>query len=247
MGFSPAAQTSAQTGCSCGPAGGQEACRSRGRGGAGYWGAGESLRGGGRGSWCRTAPRAHSHRGWVGGDGALSSRALRSAPPMRERKRQRLLSPVGELRLCRAAPGLALPLSGGAESWHLELPDVHPSAQSPCCPGPHLERNSFTSRPTLRLSYLPTTHFHAHTQLCAFTRGTHAQLIHSQTLIKTERMLERGTPLPLSTLSFHFWLIKLQQQSLSSMHHPLLVNDLQFESDFPLPVPRRPSTLGLNR
>ena len=50
-----------------------------------------------------------------------------------------------------------------------------------------------------------------------------------------------------STASFYAllsFLVKLQQQSLNSIHHPLLVNDLQFESQFPLPVPGEPEPLG---
>ena len=50
-----------------------------------------------------------------------------------------------------------------------------------------------------------------------------------------------------STASFyalHSFLVKLQQQSLNSIHRPLLVNDLQFESQFPLPVPGEPEPLG---
>lgn len=123
---------------------------------------------------------SHSNRGWVDGDGALSSQALRSASPLKEGKRQRLLDLVGNCVSAGAAPGLTLPLSGGAESWHLELPDVHPYAKNPCCPGPHLGLNTFTSRPTLRLLYLCThTHFHARMHLCDLTRGTHAHSAHS--------------------------------------------------------------------
>ena len=43
-------------------------------------------------------------------------------------------------------------------------------------------------------------------------------------------------------LSFHFWLSC--SSNLNSIHHPLLVNDLQFESQFPLPVPGEPEPLG---
>ena len=70
----------------------------------------------------------------------------------------------------------------------------------------------------------------------------HTQPIHSQTLIKTERNLERGTPLTRSMFSFHIWLSC--SSNLNSIHHPLLVNDLQFESQFPLPVPGEPEPLG---
>ena len=43
-------------------------------------------------------------------------------------------------------------------------------------------------------------------------------------------------------LSFHFWLSC--SSNLNSIHLPLLVNDLQFESQFPLPVPGEPEPLG---
>ena len=137
---------------------------------------------------------SHSNRGWVDGDGALSSQALRSASPLKEGKRQRLPDLVGNCVSAWAAPGLTLPLSGGAESWHLELPTsthMHKTPAAPdhtwehqdtCCPGPHLGLNTFTFRPTLWLLYLCThTHFHAHTHLCALTRGTHAHSAHSLT------------------------------------------------------------------
>ena len=45
---------------------------------------------------------SHSNRGWVDGDGALSSQALRSASPLKEGKRQRLLDLVGN---CVSAGG----------------------------------------------------------------------------------------------------------------------------------------------
>ena len=44
--------------------------------------------------------------------------------------------------------------------------------------------------------------------------------------------------------ALHSFLVKLQQQSLNSIHHPLLVSDLQFESQFPPPVPGEPEPLG---
>ena len=151
---------------------------------------------------------SHSNRGWVDGDGALSSQALRSASPLKEGKRQRLLDLVGNCVSAGAAPGLTLPLSGGAESWHLELPDVHPYAKNPCCPGPHLGLNTFTSRPTLRSYTCAHTLTFMHICTCVHSQRAHkhTQPIHSQTLIKTEQNLERGTPWPLSMLSIHFWL-----------------------------------------
>ena len=43
-------------------------------------------------------------------------------------------------------------------------------------------------------------------------------------------------------LSIHFWLSC--SSNLISIHHPLLVNDLLFESHFPPPVPEEPEPLG---
>ena len=81
-----------------------------------------------------------SNRGSVDGDGALSSEALRSELCVSAERGEKTKpsQPGGELRLCGAAPGLTLPLSGGIESWHLKLSDVHPYPQNPCCPRPHL-------------------------------------------------------------------------------------------------------------
>ena len=147
---------------------------------------------------------------------------------------------------------MALPVCGRTESWHLELLDVHPSAQSPCCPRPHLGRNTFTSKPTLGLSYLPTRSLSCtYTLVC--THKGHTCTLSSFTHKHSLKQNETSETSPKvggeghSTASFYAllsFLVKLQQQSLNSIHHPLLVSDLQFESQFPPPVPGEPEPLG---
>ena len=136
---------------------------------------------------------SHSNRGWVDGDGALSSQALRSTSPLKEGKRQSLPDLVGncvsegqlQASLCPCQEGQRVGVLSSLISTHTHktcVPDHTCEHRDTCFPGPHLGLNTFKSRPTLRLSYLCThTHFDAHTHLCALTRGTHAHSAHSLT------------------------------------------------------------------
>ena len=151
---------------------------------------------------------------------------------------------------------MTLPLSGGAESWRLELPPVHPSAQN-LRPGPHLGTpGHLLSRTTSGVK-----HFHVQANTATLI------LVHTYSLSCTYALVctHKGHTRTLSPLThkhslkqrkpgeghstdsfyaLHSFLVKLQQQSLNSIHHALLVNDLQFESQFPLPVPGEPEPLG---
>ena len=104
----------------------------------------------------------------------------------------------------------------------------------------------------LWLSYLPTrslsctytlvcTH-KGHT--CTLSSFTHKHSLKQSETSETSPKVGGEGHSTVSVYALLSFLVKLQQQSQNSIHHPLLVNDLPFESHFPLPVPEKPETLG---
>ena len=99
------------------------------------------------------------------------------------------------------------------------------------------------TKPLLPQTTSDVKHFHVQANTATHKGNTRtlSPLTHKHSLKQTETW--RGAVHCLFN-AFHSFLVKLQQQSLNSLHHPLLVNDLQFESQFPFPVLEEPEPLG---